>query len=58
MPVEIRELEINVQVSQGQGAQQQGAGASGQGAPGGDKEELIRKCIEEVMEIIRNKKER
>ncbi len=58
MPVEIRELQINVTVSQ-PGAtaapvQQQGA------ATGGDEEKkkLIEQCIEQVMDIINNKKER
>ena len=58
MPVEIRELEINVQVGQGQGAGPLGGGAADRGSQGGDKDELIRTCIEEVMEIIKNKKER
>lgn len=57
MPVEIRELQINVTVSQ-PGATaapvQQGA------ATGGDEEKkkLIEQCIEQVMDIINNKKER
>jgi hypothetical protein len=57
MPVEIRELVIRAEVEpkQGQG-QSQGAGQSPGG--GSDREELVRDCVEQVMEIIRQKEER
>ena len=61
MPVEIRELQINVTVNQ------QGGGGAGSAAPdstaggGGDEDEkkaLINQCVEQVIEIFNNKKER
>lgn len=58
MPIEIRELNIRVSVSQNQ--QEQGSTP----APGGaaqelpDKDELIAECVEQVMELIRLRSER
>jgi len=58
MPIEIRELNIRVSVSQNQ--QEQGSSP----APGAarpelpDKEELIAECVEQVMELIRLRSER
>ena len=59
MPVEIRELQINVTVNQ----QGQGGGAASAGGAaheGGDDEKkaIINQCIEQVLEIFNNKKER
>ena len=55
MPVEIRELVIRAEVNPQQGDKQQ----SGQG-PGvaADRELLVRDCVEQVMEMIRQKEER
>ncbi len=52
MPLEIRELIIKAEVSPKEGA--------GQGAPGDEKskEQFIRACGEQVLEILREKKER
>ena len=58
MPVEIRELQINVTVNQQNASQ---APSSKGGAPAGgdeDRKNLINQCIEQVMDIINNKKER
>ena len=58
MPVEIKELQINVTVNQ------QNAGAAGTSAPaapdanGDEKKAIINQCIEQVIEIFNNKKER
>ena len=55
MPVEIRELVIRAEVNprQGQGGQsEQGPGATT------DREQLVRDCVEQVMEMIRQKEER
>jgi hypothetical protein len=58
MPVEIRELQINVTVNQ------QGENSSApdqsveQEHKGEEARNLINHCIEEVMEIIHNNKER
>ena len=55
MPIEIRELIIRAEVS----PQQNGGGASGPGGTAAsDREQLIRDCVEQVMELIRQKEER
>lgn len=58
MPIEIRELQINVTVSQPgapSAAVQQPGTATGSDE---EKKKLIEQCIEQVMDIINNKKER
>jgi hypothetical protein len=58
MPVEIRELQINVTVNQENAST---ADPPAQGTPSRgdvDKKNLINQCIEQVMDIISNKKER
>lgn len=58
MPIEIRELNIRVSVSQNQ--QEQGS-APASGGPAQeflDKDELIAECVEQVMELIRLRNER
>lgn len=59
MPVEIRELQIKVTVNQPAAAS--GKPSQGTVTAGGredDKKGLINQCIEQVMEILENKKER
>ncbi len=59
MPVEIRELQINVTVNQ-QDTQQE-VSSVGDPAFGGNtdyKKDFINQCIEQVLEILNNKKER
>ena len=58
MPIEIRELNVRVSVNQNQ--QEQGAEqtASVAGQPMPDKDTLISECLEQIMDIIHNKKER
>lgn len=58
MPVEIRELQINVTVNQQH--QQAPPADSREGQPAGDQERksLVNQCIEQVLDIINNKKER
>jgi hypothetical protein len=53
MAIVINEIEVNVEVTNG-GA----TSASSTSTPGGSKEEIIRECIEKVMEIINQKIER
>lgn len=57
MPLEIRELQIKVTVNEtpGQAGQQQVAGAS---KDKDEKEAIINQCIEQVMTILNDKKER
>lgn len=54
MPVEIRELVIKATIGQeGQGSS--GASSSGAASPG---EEMIKACVEKVLEILKEKNER
>jgi hypothetical protein len=58
MPIEIRELNIKVSVSQPQ--QEQGTSPDPAGTQTGlpEKEELIAEVVEQVMELIKLQKER
>jgi len=59
MPVEIKELHIRVTVNQPAQGQQSGASsASGKKEEGDEKEAMIAQCVEEVLQIIDNKKDR
>jgi hypothetical protein len=56
MPLEIRELQINVSVDAANSkTDQQPANAS---APGNNTQEQVSECIEQVMNIIQQQKER
>ena len=58
MPIEIREL--NIRVSVNQSPAEQGSPAGGGGAQGGgaDKDQIIAECVDQIMEILKNKNER
>ena len=56
MPVEIRELNIRISVSQNQ--QEQAGDTAGSRQPLPDKDSLISECMEQVAEMLNNKKER
>jgi len=62
MPIEIRELHINVAVSSpGQNQPRGGAQISealANSAPDNNREDIIAACVEKVMEILQNKTER
>jgi len=59
MPLEIKELHIKVTVNQpSQGQQQTDAPATGGSKGGDDKEAIISQCVDGILEIINNKKER
>jgi hypothetical protein len=58
MPLEIRELHIRVNVNQPQQGSQGNAGDAGGGDSDKKKDALINQCIEEVMDILKNKNER
>lgn len=61
MPIEIRELNIRVSVNQSPAEQGSPAGGSGgaQGGGGGaDKDQIIAECVDQIMEILKNKNER
>jgi hypothetical protein len=59
MPIEIKELNIRINVNQGQqeqnSAPQEGS-TDTQALP--DKNELMAECVEQVMELLKNKQER
>ena len=65
MPVEIKELHIRVAVSGG-GSKGGGGKPAGKDAPGkgeaheggGDKDDIVAECVEQVLQILQAKKER
>ena len=58
MPVEIRELVIKVTVNQPSQGQQQSAAPSTGAKADDDKDAIISQCVDEILGIIENKKER
>ncbi|GAB1402890.1 hypothetical protein MASR1M74_00680 [Lentimicrobium sp.] len=62
MPIEIKELHIRVNVTPSQSSNGGGSTAALQGVGGRIsakvKQEIIAECIEQVMKILENKKER
>jgi hypothetical protein len=52
MPVEIRELQITTTVQEGGGT------SSSSPAPAAANEDIIAKCVEQVLEILKEKTER
>jgi hypothetical protein len=59
MPLEIRELQINVTVNQQNAASSPGGGTGATGNTNeDDKKALINQCVEQAIEIFNNKKER
>lgn len=61
MPLEIKELHIKVTVnqpSQGQSSTAGAAAGAGGARTGDEKEAVIAQCVDEVLDIINNKKER
>lgn len=54
MPIEIRELLIKATVNEsGRGKE-----SSGRGGSNSDKEDIVAECVEQVMEILRQREER
>ncbi len=62
MPLEIRELNIKVNVGNSpQGGDNGASGAPGgkpPGEEGGDQDALAARCVEDVMRVLRDRKER
>ena len=61
MPIEIRELNIRVSVNQSpaeQGSSGGGSGGAQGGGGGADKDQIIAECVDQIMEILKNKNER
>jgi hypothetical protein len=55
MPIEIREVIIKAQVHDGP---EQGTESVSDTAPGQDREDMIRECVEQVLRILDDKKAR
>lgn len=53
MPVEIRELQIITTVQDSSGKQY-----SGTSGPAGSQDDIVAKCVEQVLEILKEKTER
>ena len=58
MPIEIRELNIKVSVSQNQQEQDSAPSAGSSAGTAPDKDEIISECVEQVMELLKLKNER
>jgi hypothetical protein len=60
MPLEIRELHIRVNVGDAAGGQPTGAGAAAPkgGAGQGEGEDLVARCVDAVLRILDDRKER
>ena len=58
MPIEIRELNIKVSVSQNQQEQGDEAASAKSTSSLPDKDEIISECVEQVMELLKLKNER
>jgi hypothetical protein len=62
MPIEIKELHIRVNVTPSASKQEKGGPAAMPGREtalsGGAKLEIIAECVEQVMKILENKKDR
>ncbi|WP_186757799.1 DUF5908 family protein [Echinicola salinicaeni] len=50
MPIEIKELHIKITVDE--------SGGGSKSSQGGNQQDLVAKCVEQVMEVIREQKER
>ncbi len=55
MPIEIRELVIKASIGESGSEAEVGAGSSSESM---DREGIIAECVDQVMEIMRNKEER
>lgn len=60
MPLEIRELNIKVNLSEGASGAANASKPPPQngGKPGDDQEQALKECLDEVMHLLRNRKER
>jgi Family of unknown function (DUF5908) len=63
MPLEIKELQIKVTVSNNAQPAQSGANTSGNGSvaspqSGGNQDAIVQECVEKVLEILKDKMER
>jgi len=55
MPIEVRELVIRAVVEGSQSSQREGAAAD---EPGQARQQIVSDCVEQVLEILKNRQER
>ena len=58
MPIEIKELHIRVSVSAPAGGKPAGAPGPEPGAEGDARQALVADCVEQVLQVLRDQKER
>jgi len=58
MPIEIKELHIRVSVSPPAGSKPAGAPGPASGGDGNAQQVLIAECVEQVLQILHDRKER
>jgi hypothetical protein len=58
MPIEIRELHIRVSVSTPTGGPPAGAPSPAPAAEEGNRQTLIAECVEQVLQVLRDRTER
>lgn len=58
MPVEIKELHIRVSVNAPAGAKPAGAPGPEPGAEADARQALVAECVEQVMQVLRDQRER
>ena len=58
MPIEIKELHIRVSVNAPAGSKPAGAPGPAPGAEGDARQALVADCVEQVLEVLRDQRER
>ena len=58
MPIEIKELHIRVSVSTPSGGKPAGAPGPEPGAEGDARQALVDECVEQVLQVLRDQRER
>jgi hypothetical protein len=58
MPIEIRELHIRVSVSPPAGGAPAGAPSPASGADGDGRQALVAECVEQVLQVLHDRRER
>lgn len=58
MPIEIKELHIRVEVSAAPGGLVTAAGGAPAAAPPADLDAVVAVCVEQVMQVLRDRRER
>jgi Family of unknown function (DUF5908) len=58
VPIEIKELHIRVEVSPAPGGSPSASGGAPPLAPGADLDSVVALCVEQVMQVLRDRRER